>query len=81
LKGYFPVDYFIKPYVIGGLGIMYADSDGDDQTDYCGKIGGGIDLFLSQSFSINFETNYTGGFRDLDELRYINLLLGASFHF
>jgi hypothetical protein len=81
LKGYFPVDYFIKPYVIAGLGIMYADNDGADETDYCGKIGGGLDLFVSPEFSINFETNYTGGFRDLDELRYINLLLGASFHF
>lgn len=93
LKGYFPVDYFIKPYVIAGLGAMYANADikvsgagasaddSEDKTDYCGKIGAGLDFFLSDNISLNFESNYTSGFDDLEDLRYFNFLLGATFHF
>lgn len=95
LKGNFPVKWYqvISPYLIAGGGIMYGDADfkirgpgissnsSSDETDLCGKFGGGVDFFFTEHFSANLEGNYTFGFGDLDDIRYFHFILGGVFHF
>ncbi|MDH3885773.1 MAG: porin family protein [Desulfobacterales bacterium] len=95
LKGNFPVKWYqvISPYIIAGGGIMHADADfkirgpgisgnsSTDETDFCGKIGGGFDFFLHENFSVNLEGNYTFGFDDLEDIQYFHFILGGVFHF
>ena len=92
LKGYFPTSKPVKPFLIVGAGIMHYDVDlnpaaqslgavGDDKTDLCGKIGGGLDVFINQSFSIGLEGNYTAGYDKVDAIEFWNFILGAAYHF
>ena len=96
LKGNFPVKWYnvISPYVIVGGGIMHVDGDLDDasiagnsfdasgdETDWCGKVGGGFDFYLVENFSLNLEGNYTFGGNDLEDIDYFQFILGGAFHF
>jgi opacity protein-like surface antigen len=89
LKGYFPTSKPVKPFIIAGFGIMHYDLDStqslgaasDDKTDLCFKIGGGLDVFINESFSIGLEGNYTAGREKVDAIEYWNFILGAAYHF
>jgi opacity protein-like surface antigen len=91
-KGYFPTSKPVKPFVIAGAGILHYDVDlndktqplgeiDDDETDFCFKIGGGLDVFLNQSFSIGLEANYTAGVDKVKAVEYFNCILGVAYHF
>jgi len=95
LKGNFPVKWYnvISPFIIAGGGIMHADADfkisgpgisinsSTDETDFCAKIGGGFDFFLTENFSAYLEGNYTGGFDDLSDIQYFHFILGGVLRF
>ena len=96
LKGNFPVKWYnvISPFVIVGGGIMEANVDSknnpiDDpsidvlgnETEFCGKIGGGFDFDLVENFSLNLEGNYTLGAGNLKDIRYFHFILGGVFRF
>ena len=96
LKGNFNIKWYnvISPYVIVGGGIMHVDGDLDDasiagisfdasgdETDWCGKVGGGFDFYLVENFSLNLEGNYTFGGNDLEDIDYFQFILGGAFHF
>ena len=96
LKGNFPVKWYnvISPFIIVGGGIMDIEADikdariagisanfSNDETDWCGKIGGGFDFFFTENFSANLEGNYTLGFGDLEDIRYFHFILGVVFRF
>jgi len=91
-KGYFPTPKPVKPFVIAGAGILHYDIDlndktqslgeiDDDESDFCFKIGGGLDVFINQSFSIGLEVNYTAGVDKVKAVEYFNCILGAAYHF
>jgi len=91
-KGYFPHSKPIKPFVIAGAGILHYDIDlndraqslveiDDDETGVCFKIGGGLDVFFNQSFSIGIETSYTAGIDKVKAAEYWNFILGAAYYF
>jgi len=94
LKGYFPNSKPVKPFIIVGAGIMHYHFDlnpgaqslgeggnDDDETDLCLKIGGGVDVFINQSFSIGLEGNYTAGRENVDGVEFWNFILGAAYYF
>lgn len=93
LKGYFPVNYHnIRPFIIAGGGVMYADADvksssgsepsfAPHETHFCGKLGGGLDWLVSERFTLGLEGNYTVGTKDLIDVRYFHFILGATYHF
>lgn len=95
LKGYFPINYHnIRPFIIAGGGIMYADADlqssSGSEPDFAPhetgvgiKVGGGFDYFINESFSVGIEGNYTFGAPDtnLNDIRYYHGILGVSYHF
>jgi len=81
LKGYFPISTEkVKLSTVVGTGIMHADANADE-TDWCGKIGLGLDFFTTQDISLGIEGNYTFGFGDLDDIGYFNFTIGAAYHF
>jgi opacity protein-like surface antigen len=95
LKGYFPINYYnIRPFIIAGGGVMYADADlksssgsepsfAPHDTGVGFKIGGGFDYFINENFSVGIEGNYTFGAPDtkLNDVRYYHGILGVSYHF
>ena len=81
LKGYFHQSTEkVKLSTVVGAGIMHADANADD-TDWCGKVGLGLDFFTTQEISLGIEGNYTFGFGDLEDIRYLNLTVGVAYHF
>ena len=53
----------------------------DKETHICFKVGGGLDFFINEAFSVGIEGNYTAGIEDVNEVNYYNFILGASYHF
>jgi opacity protein-like surface antigen len=93
-KLYAPLPGIVKPYFAVGLGLMNAtfdqtvtapgylpSSSSTDQTNPCGKLGLGVDIFITPTLSVNVEGAYTSGFGDLDTVRYFGLSAGMGFHF
>jgi opacity protein-like surface antigen len=56
-------------------------TDAEIDTDYCAKFGLGIDYFVREYISIGLEGHYTLGFGDLENVKYVNLMLGTSVYF
>ena len=83
----------VKPYIVVGGGIMNASLDAsasipgasasssDDETDLCGKVGLGVDYFVTDQVSIGLEGAYFAGFNDLDNIRFYTVTAGVAYHF
>jgi len=63
--------------------ISYSSSD--DETDLCGKIGLGVDFFVTDQVSLGLEGAYFAGFNDLDIIgfrpRFYTVTAGVAYHF
>ena len=94
LKGYFPISTdYTKLSAIVGAGIMHGKMKAESiyrglhlrasesETDLCGKVGLGLDHYLTPNISVGLEGNYTRGFSDLKDIRYWQLGLGMAYHF
>lgn len=53
----------------------------DSETDFCGKIGAGIDFFVNENASVGFEGSYVVGFGDLEDIKYMEYTMGVAYHF
>ena len=83
----------VKPYFVVGGGIMNASLDvsasipgasassSDDETDICGKVGLGVDYFITDNIAIGLEGAYWAGFNDLEEIRFYTVTAGVAYHF
>ncbi len=83
----------VKPYFVIGGGIMNASADvsvavpgaaasaSDDETDLCGKVGLGVDYFVTDRVSLGLEGAYFAGFNDLDNIRFYTITAGVAYHF
>jgi OOP family OmpA-OmpF porin len=76
----YPLEGQIQPYVLGGVGIVVADVDSkagasgkeSDVTPlFGGRIGGGIDYYLTRNWVMNFDISYTLTTQDVS-LKYGN---------
>ena len=92
-KGFIPIKGIVKPYGILGFGYAYgkakekitiagiSDTETDKESDLCGRIGAGLDIFLSEQFALEGEVSYFMGFNDIDKIRYTSLSLNAIVFF
>ena len=88
-KGFIPLDSIFRPYGVLGLGYAHGEleqklsysrytySDSEKESDLFGRIGAGLDIFLSKQFALEGEVSYNMGFGDIDNLRYTSLALNA----
>ena len=88
-KGFIPIKGIVKPYGILGFGYAWgeakqklrigiiSDTNTEKESDLCGRIGAGLDIFLSKQFALEGEVSYFMGFNDLDNARYTSLSLNA----
>lgn len=92
-KGFIPIKGIVKPYGILGFGYAWGEAkrkitigrisatDTEKDSDLCGRIGAGLDIFLSEQFAIEGEVSYFVGFNDIDMIRYTSLSLNALVFF
>lgn len=78
-----------RGFLTCGLGCMRIERDDEGKTpesesrehDFCGKIGGGFDFFLTDRIALELEADYTYGLGDVSKVDYFNYLLGVQFLF
>jgi hypothetical protein len=73
----------IQPYLLAGAGFMYAEADDIDvdETGFAARMGGGFDLYFSESVSAVAEVTYVLTTGDVDGLDYLSLAWGLRYHF
>ena len=88
-KGFIPIKGIVKPYGVLGFGYAYGKAkqklrigrlsatNTEKESDLCGRIGAGLDIFLSEQFALEGEVSYFMGFNDIDRIRYTSLSLNA----
>jgi len=107
LEGKYAMSGNVCPYVVLGVGAMYADldvdadfeaqigaetislsaSEGESDTQVCGKVGLGVDWWATPEVTVGLEGSYVFGFSDHDfdgaeiGIRYFNIGLGVAYHF
>lgn len=67
----------IQPFVGYGVGLARAF----DTEDAAFRAGGGIDLFLTESVALTFQSDYVRGLSDLEDLHYVSLTGGLTARF
>jgi len=96
-KVYIPLESPLRPYAVGGIGYATAEaeakrtlrlpgfsesgSESESESDFCGRIGAGLDIFISDDFGLEFEVAYNLGLGDLDDFCFISLNLAALYAF
>jgi len=88
-KGFIPLESIVRPYGVLGLGYAHGELEekgtilgetvtiSDKDSGLFGRIGAGLDIFLSKQFALEGEISYNMGFGDIDNIRYTNLALNA----
>jgi opacity protein-like surface antigen len=87
VKGY-PLTGRVQPYVLGGVGLLWlrledAFDFGIEQHEvgFAGRMGGGIDAYLTDNLLLNLETSYLLPAGDLSDYRMIPISLGMQYRF
>lgn len=79
----------LEPYVLGGLGLLYADRQikfedqevSDTNWGLDVRLGAGLDYRLSREMSVGAEMAYVKGIADTDYVSYIDFSVGVSVWF
>jgi len=87
----------VKPYILAGIGMMDGDIDmsvsasgygasastsaSESDSDLCSKFGLGMDFYINDNVSLDFEGSYVLGFNDMDGMDYFHFTLGIAYHF
>jgi opacity protein-like surface antigen len=83
VKGY-PLSGRFQPYAIAGAGMLgvVAQGDGpDDEVEFTGRVGTGIDVYATERYVVNLEGAYYLPTGDLDDVNFWSLGLGLQYHF
>jgi opacity protein-like surface antigen len=83
----------VQPYIKGGVGFLNADvdtrlkglgqkvHDGGSDTEFAGRVDGGIDLMATPNLSLQLDAGYVLPTEDLSDLNYISVSLGVRYIF
>jgi hypothetical protein len=75
----------VQPFVLVGIGLTdyIASVPGltDHETELAARFGGGIDVYLTESFALQLKSSYMLTTRDLDGLDYVDLTFGGQIRF
>lgn len=93
VKGY-PFTGRVQPYGIVGLGLLWIHAQprrtrvddlekgfGDHEVGFAGRIGVGIDGYLTQNLLLNVETSYLLPTGELSDFRMVPISLGVQYRF
>jgi opacity protein-like surface antigen len=79
----YPIDSRIQPFVMGGGGFMYATLDcklngvgvtcplPSSKTTFAGRVGGGLDVYLTRNLALTGEIAYVIPTGDLEDLNFL----------
>jgi opacity protein-like surface antigen len=76
-KAYYPIRR-IQPFVLAGIGTLITEHGNDHKARFAGRLGGGFDLFVTDSIYLSLSYRYTGNF---DNVGYSSILYGVGYHF
>jgi len=80
IKGY-PLTGRFQPYGVGGIGILYERTTGrDNLQEFMGRVGLGLDVFVTNNIVANIEFAYGLPIGDLDEYHYFPIVFGIQYH-
>jgi len=63
------------------VGTFLSESLTDSASDWCLKLGLGMDYYLNDHIALDFEGSYVLGINDVDGLDYFHFTLGIAYHF
>jgi hypothetical protein len=87
-----PIQRF-QPYLTGGVGFLeqgsrrrlkdigLSDGGSDQDIEFAGRFGGGVDVYLTQNVSLDVDTAYVIPRGGLSDMQYFSLSGGAQYHF
>ena len=86
VKAMYPVyNDRLVPYLRAGVGYMdkegSVDSFQSNDTDAAINLGGGLDYYVTDQFSLGIDGKYVGGTGDLETIEYFVGTINAAFHF
>jgi hypothetical protein len=75
------LDGRLQPYVTGGMGVMFApDLTIQTAVAFTGKMGVGLDAFITEQFSLTADGTYNIPTGNLSGLNYWNVGLAVNYH-
>jgi opacity protein-like surface antigen len=81
LKAYVLTGRF-QPFAVAGIGMTHwRMGTGASDEDFAARFGGGIDIYLTESFALEVKTSYVLTTGDLDGSDYVDLTFGGQFRF
>ena len=85
---YYPFTGRVQPYVLGGVGTavvrlreVFGTSTSVTEARFAGRIGGGVDVYLTEAVALHGEVSYLLPTGSLSDFREIPLAFGAQYRF
>ncbi len=63
------------------MGLLHADSGPVDETDFAGRVGGGIDIYATENIVVTLDATYVVPTGDVDDLDYLSIGWGVQYRF
>jgi opacity protein-like surface antigen len=84
LKGYVLTEQ-IQPYGVVAFGLIYGEADAGsvdvDDTDPVFRVGGGVDVYITENWLVNLEAVYVAPVDDMDDFPYASIGAGIGYRF
>lgn len=84
----YPIEGRVQPYVLGGLGLMWAHQENSlpgarrgNDTELAGRGGLGLDVYLDRNFAVNLEGSYLAPASNLRNYPIAAVTTGVQYHF
>lgn len=78
----------VQPYISGGLGIAHFNASArndsrfsQDGTELLIRVGGGLDVYVTEQIALNVEVVYSRARGSLEGLDFVPILWGAQYRF
>ena len=71
----------LQPYGVVGVGGLSFDNKKDDGSGFIARIGGGLDLYISDSFLIDAEIAYVFPGGSMSELQFATFAVGVQYRY
>jgi hypothetical protein len=72
----------IQPFLLAGIGILHGDpASRGPHTDLTGRLGGGVDVFVTQQLAVSLDASYVIPTGTVQQLDAVSIGWGLRYHF
>jgi len=71
----------VQPFALLGAGVLAVDAGSTDKATFAGRLGGGVDVYVTENFALTVDASYVMPTAGLSDLAFTALSWGGMYRF